>query len=1101
MNRSHYPRRLNTHRGAALVIVLAFVVLLTGLAVAFLSRAATDRQVSYSSASQSNAELLARGALAITIGDLKQEIAAGSTQTTVSSVTVYSPKPSPSPSTLIPYLAGSTGTSGLENLVKRSANGVSFYPSGSSYNTGTYPAANRAAGPSTSSSTSVASLNGRSVSAARWNKPLLIAKNVLTSTDPTPVSAFTPPDWILVARDGSNPPSWNASMITSPSNTTSVIGRYAYTIYDEGGLIDMNVAGYPTVSTPAQVGRKGTLAYADLTQIPGISSLTTGATGSQAKFLNDIPGWRNFSSGSATGSLGTFSSGNSYSFASGTGYNNAIVLTRNGFMAVSNTSLNNGQSDRKFGSRQELIAFLTRAMASTTSDVANLQTALEYFGTFSRELNRPSWIPYKPTGSTIDYVTLAKTPSPESSTAINRDLTAVRDSSGNQFVKTRFPLSRIDELLDTTNASIQGDFGLKWNAGQNHWDYVGATGSTVQSSIERLDQVAPENRQPNFFEIIKAVILSGSVGLGSSGGTTFVAAEAKYSNADYQIMQIGANIIDAWDSDNIPTFINFGSPAVELAGVENLPYLSKLVYAPIMTNHGHGDEFSAWLVPSFWNPHQNASLAPATPNVRFAMTAGSTTAFLVDNKGTSYQSPAVTGSVANPPSFVVPANLFQVPAPPGPTNVISTANVGTPAATDGNAQYEGLLYCYQVPSPNGITRKSADHAYPAFAGGATFQMQVNLGSPSNPNWKAYQTWTGCTNPTPLTCNSVPNAHGGWQNTSGFLDPEFVALDPRTVRFGIWGSDANDTGNNNDYSTGPEVTMDENNGGSTPELVFSLLPQGASFVTTDTKKKAYLYSSNVVNGVDYYKDLDGVARHGDFTTDANGNANAKTIMYASALPAPTPPNSQDRPQILSAPFQSVTELGQVFRDQPWKTLNFTSANAGATSLSADAGLLDAFTLQDSTVVAGKTSLNTRQTAVLTAILSQATANLTGTTALTPAQRDAVVTALKNLTLTPPAGQPMLINKGELVTRLASDASVTSLGTKEARESVIRALSDSTQTRTWNLMIDVIAQSGRYPSTATNLSQFVVEGEKRYWLHIAIDRFTGEIIDQQLEAVYE
>jgi hypothetical protein len=52
-----------------------------------------------------------------------------------------------------------------------------------------------------------------------------------------------------------------------------------------------------------------------------------------------------------------------------------------------------------------------------------------------------------------------------------------------------------------------------------------------------------------------------------------------------------------------------------------------------------------------------------------------------------------------------------------------------------------------------------------------------------------------------------------------------------------------------------------------------------------------------------------------------------------------------------------------------------------------------------------------------------------------------------------------------------------------------------------MIDVIAQSGRYPWTATSLSQFVVEGEKRYWVHIAIDRFTGEVIDQQLEAVYE
>jgi len=53
----------------------------------------------------------------------------------------------------------------------------------------------------------------------------------------------------------------------------------------------------------------------------------------------------------------------------------------------------------------------------------------------------------------------------------------------------------------------------------------------------------------------------------------------------------------------------------------------------------------------------------------------------------------------------------------------------------------------------------------------------------------------------------------------------------------------------------------------------------------------------------------------------------------------------------------------------------------------------------------------------------------------------------------------------------------------------------------LMVDVIAQSGRYPPTASTLSDFVVEGEKRYWLHVAIDRFTGEVIDQQLEEVFE
>jgi hypothetical protein len=91
---------------------------------------------------------------------------------------------------------------------------------------------------------------------------------------------------------------------------------------------------------------------------------------------------------------------------------------------------------------------------------------------------------------------------------------------------------------------------------------------------------------------------------------------------------------------------------------------------------------------------------------------------------------------------------------------------------------------------------------------------------------------------------------------------------------------------------------------------------------------------------------------------------------------------------------------------------------------------------------------------------------------------------------------------------SDASVTGLGNKEARECVLRAFSDACQTRTWNLLIDLIAQSGRYPSNAalgpntTNpLANFVVEGEVHYWIHVAIDRFTGQVIDKQIEVVNE
>ena len=52
-----------------------------------------------------------------------------------------------------------------------------------------------------------------------------------------------------------------------------------------------------------------------------------------------------------------------------------------------------------------------------------------------------------------------------------------------------------------------------------------------------------------------------------------------------------------------------------------------------------------------------------------------------------------------------------------------------------------------------------------------------------------------------------------------------------------------------------------------------------------------------------------------------------------------------------------------------------------------------------------------------------------------------------------------------------------------------------------MIDLVAQTGKFRTTDTSLDNFIVDGERRYWLHVAIDRFTGEIVDQQLEPVWE
>ena len=71
-----------------------------------------------------------------------------------------------------------------------------------------------------------------------------------------------------------------------------------------------------------------------------------------------------------------------------------------------------------------------------------------------------------------------------------------------------------------------------------------------------------------------------------------------------------------------------------------------------------------------------------------------------------------------------------------------------------------------------------------------------------------------------------------------------------------------------------------------------------------------------------------------------------------------------------------------------------------------------------------------------------------------------------------------------------------------ESIARAFGETVQTRTWNLLIDMITQTGHFKPNAASLgTDFVVEGEQHYWVHVAIDRFTGQVIDKQIEVVKE
>jgi hypothetical protein len=157
-------------------------------------------------------------------------------------------------------------------------------------------------------------------------------------------------------------------------------------------------------------------------------------------------------------------------------------------------------------------------------------------------------------------------------------------------------------------------------------------------------------------------------------------------------------------------------------------------------------------------------------------------------------------------------------------------------------------------------------------------------------------------------------------------------------------------------------------------------------------------------------------------------------------------------------------------------------------------------------AGPVNINTRNSAVIAALLTGALPIWpppgTGvpSSSATPA-----ATLIANATSVQPAGyeggQP--VGRQDLA-RLAAAVGTTIGSTEERQETVVRALSDTTQTRTWGLLIDVIAQTGRYAPDATSIGQankFVVQGEQHYWVHVAIDRFTNQVIDKQIEVVNE
>jgi hypothetical protein len=373
----------------------------------------------------------------------------------------------------------------------------------------------------------------------------------------------------------------------------------------------------------------------------------------------------------------------------------------------------------------------------------------------------------------------------------------------------------------------------------------------------------------------------------------------------------------------------------------------------------------------------------------------------------------------------------------------------------------------------------------------------------------------------LASNGTPRAFATSQLTTEVPAPAaYMKVDPRATRFGIFQSDTNLT------TTSSRIVLSPwpGNNGAVPNGYGGTIGTDVEHVPNRFSSAAYYPATFAINGpVDprdnattTYADNDNVTRPAD----------AKYPSAASTTGASTPYNTAGyQPILLNRPFRNVAELGYAFRDLPWKTLDFF------TDKSADAGLLDIFAVNDGpalfdangnftgmgavpTMTAGSVNLNTNQAADLQAIFAGATLSETGPTFVSPTgagATDAPVLANKIVTAT--SATPMQ-NKSELVTRVDPVTSAKLVETilpvaandnqsvKARREVVARTVSSVAQTRTWNFVIDVVAQSGRFKPNAGSLqNDFIVEGEQHYWVHVAIDRFTGRVLDKQIEVVNE
>lgn len=1120
-----YPKgskiRRSRQRGIAIVVVISLMALLTVLVIGLLLLSSTNRNTANNDVAVRQADSIAKAATATLVSDIFAEFSADTPSTPASaSDTAQRIYPVSKASSMVPSKTlkdpALSNSVDFSNLVKQSASGVSFAKIGST---------NAGAARASSISTITPGLDQRFLSREFWKKPILFANTAnLTATQV--------PDWVYLTRDGSNPTT------LSPANKTSVnaggaveplfvVGRYAWQIYHLGGLLDANVALSRTTDTGHGKQAKDSPFWAVATALPGGSGLG-----------DAIANWRHPVGKTSGGSTKLIDD-----WAEPNGWNKVFTDGTN--------------TDQTFLSRQDLLAFQKQNPSAFPASL------LPYFTHANHSLNQSALAPAANRPRVLSQTNGGNDGFGQDDN-INPVHLAVRSAIPSEITPgtrptvpvaaRRFPLDRLALVVSNPPqaALVQKYFGLTYSAGK--WTYTDA-------NIKRLKEVATLNREPNFVELLKGSLPLGSLGVSGTGPTAPGTGVALDRSVNYHIIKLVTNIIDQWDEDGFPTIINFDGR--EFTGIEDLPriyyvrgacYRQSVVPPSTFAGSPAGPPPASWgriyqsvqlQQPVIWNPHAEPVTSPAgakPSNFRVTATSnqasGSTAVdvrFLVYNGvGTPW-----AGLPTGPINDFRKANGPNFENSPGPQRWDATnAYITFQTTNSGPASFRNP---YPLKSPNyplgsnaagAQTFPTIDSAELNFTDAASQSAQAvgfmagkvwtadnlfafdpglflhngvryDLQYQSGANWITYDTMIAQPVQTQDRTSFTPLDRR--HTTTWFR------IDPRTNRLGIFSTNGfrgwnceTDTGMTwkNGETGSPDAGDGRGIGGAGPIPGWNTTAVGGNVLPR-------YFQANLNDGRGSYIDADGVIRPA-MGADAAG---------VTGLPLANPPvtgPATSRPRILNRAFRSVAELGYVFRDIPWRQLDLSHA------ASADGALLDVFCLHSDPVTydspritRGRVNLNTAPPEVLAALF-EGTAKSPNGSAISATDALALGKALNTwVSSTDPAKGPLRSRSDLVGSTTATGGTFASQGFMsqistilpadksigETRESVIRALTDSSDTRTWNLMIDLVAQSGELSKGAGSLQQFIVRGQVHRWIFLSIDRFTGEILNQSSEYVSE